>query len=285
MRANRDAFGRYEFCPRVLRDVSTVDTSSTLLGAPLPFPLVLAPTGYTRIADPQGELAVARAAQRSGVPYTLSTMATRSIEEVAAASGDRPALVPGVRVEGPRPRARHGRTRRRSGLRGARDHRRHGEPRPPRARRPPGVHVAAEARPRHDPRRHHPSRLDVALRPLRADPLRQRGDVQGRRQPVRRIAPDRPGREGVVAVRPGAVVGRHRVVPIDLERADRPQGRAVGRRRPPRRRARHRRDRPVQPRWAPARQRPGDPRTGRSRRRGSRWEHRDHLRRRCAAGE
>ncbi|HET9547914.1 MAG TPA: alpha-hydroxy acid oxidase [Desertimonas sp.] len=87
MRANRDAFGRYEFCPRVLRDVSTVDTSSTLLGAPLPFPLVLAPTGYTRIADPQGELAVARAAQRSGVPYTLSTMSTRSIEEVAEAGG------------------------------------------------------------------------------------------------------------------------------------------------------------------------------------------------------
>ena len=58
-----------------------------MLGAPLPFPLVLAPTGYTRIADPQGELAVARAAQRSGVPYTLSTMSTRSIEEVAAAGG------------------------------------------------------------------------------------------------------------------------------------------------------------------------------------------------------
>jgi L-lactate dehydrogenase (cytochrome) len=49
---------------------------------------VLAPTGYTRIADPAGELAVARAAQRAGVPYTLATMATRSIEEVAAASGD-----------------------------------------------------------------------------------------------------------------------------------------------------------------------------------------------------
>ena len=48
---------------------------------------MLAPTGYTRIADPQGELAVARAAQRAGVPYTLSTMSTRSIEEVAAASG------------------------------------------------------------------------------------------------------------------------------------------------------------------------------------------------------
>jgi L-lactate dehydrogenase (cytochrome) len=88
MRANRDAFGRYEFRPRVLRDVSKVDTTSTVLGLPVPFPLVLAPTGYTRIADPEGELAVARAAQRAGVPYTLATMATRSIEEVAAAGGD-----------------------------------------------------------------------------------------------------------------------------------------------------------------------------------------------------
>jgi L-lactate dehydrogenase (cytochrome) len=88
MRANRDAFARYEFCPRVLRDVSSIDTSVTLLGKPLPFPLVLAPTGYTRIADPQGELAVARAARRADLPYTLSTMSTRSIEEVADANGD-----------------------------------------------------------------------------------------------------------------------------------------------------------------------------------------------------
>jgi L-lactate dehydrogenase (cytochrome) len=86
MRANRDAFGRYEFRPRVLRDVSKVDPSYVLLGSPVPLPLVLAPTGYTRIADPQGELAVARAARRAGVPYTLATMATRSIEEVAAAN-------------------------------------------------------------------------------------------------------------------------------------------------------------------------------------------------------
>jgi L-lactate dehydrogenase (cytochrome) len=88
LRANRDAFARYEFRPRVLRDVSEIDTSATLLGGALPFPLALAPTGYTRIADPEGELAVARAAVRAGLPYTLSTMATRSIEEVAAANGD-----------------------------------------------------------------------------------------------------------------------------------------------------------------------------------------------------
>ena len=88
MRANRDAFSNYRFRPRVLRDVSAVDTSTSLLGKSLPLPLVLAPTGFTRIADPQGELAVARAAQRAGLPYTLSTLSTRSIEEVAAANGD-----------------------------------------------------------------------------------------------------------------------------------------------------------------------------------------------------
>jgi L-lactate dehydrogenase (cytochrome) len=50
---------------------------------------VLAPTGFTRIADPDGELAVARAAQRAGLPYTLSTLSTRSIEEVRAVSDGR----------------------------------------------------------------------------------------------------------------------------------------------------------------------------------------------------
>jgi L-lactate dehydrogenase (cytochrome) len=66
-----------------------VDLSTTLLGQPLAYPLVLAPTGFTRIVDPQGELAVARAAARADLPYTLSTMSTRSIEEVAAVSRGR----------------------------------------------------------------------------------------------------------------------------------------------------------------------------------------------------
>jgi L-lactate dehydrogenase (cytochrome) len=84
--ANSAAFAAVTFRPRVLRDVGDVDPSTTLLGRPLPLPLVLAPTGFTRIADPDGELAVARAAARAGLPYTLSTLGTRSIEEVAAAS-------------------------------------------------------------------------------------------------------------------------------------------------------------------------------------------------------
>ncbi len=85
MRSNIEAFREVTFKPRVLRDMSEVDTSSSLLGKPIPFPLVLAPTGFTRIADPAGELAVARAAGRAGIPYSLSTLGTRSIEEVAAA--------------------------------------------------------------------------------------------------------------------------------------------------------------------------------------------------------
>jgi len=83
---NSADFGAIGFRPRVLRDVSAVDPSTTVLGRPLPLPLILSPTGFTRICDPQGELAVARAAARASLPYTLSTLGTRSIEEVAAVS-------------------------------------------------------------------------------------------------------------------------------------------------------------------------------------------------------
>ena len=89
LRNNAEAFARIEFRPRVLRSVASIDPSTTLLGRPLPYPLVLAPTGFTRIADPQGELAVARAAERASLPYTLSTLSTRSIEEVADVSAGR----------------------------------------------------------------------------------------------------------------------------------------------------------------------------------------------------
>jgi L-lactate dehydrogenase (cytochrome) len=86
MAGNTDAFARTTFRPRVLRGLGAIDTSTTLLGRRLPLPLALSPTGFTRIADPDGELAVARAAARAELPYTLSTLGTRSIEEVAAAS-------------------------------------------------------------------------------------------------------------------------------------------------------------------------------------------------------
>ena len=87
--ANADAFADTTFRPRVLRGLNKIDASATLLGRPLDYPLVLAPTGFTRIADPEGELAVARAADRAGIPYTLSTLSTRSIEDVRAVSTGR----------------------------------------------------------------------------------------------------------------------------------------------------------------------------------------------------
>jgi L-lactate dehydrogenase (cytochrome) len=83
---NAAGFERLEFQPNVLRDVSQLDTRTTLLGKRISMPLVLAPTGYTRLTHSQGELSVARAAARAEVPYSLSTMSTRSIEEVAAVS-------------------------------------------------------------------------------------------------------------------------------------------------------------------------------------------------------
>ena len=89
MAENSAAFRRIGFHPRILRGVGAPDPSTTLLGRGLRFPLVLAPTGFTRIADPDGELAVARAANRAGIPYTLSTLGTRSIEEVAEVSDGR----------------------------------------------------------------------------------------------------------------------------------------------------------------------------------------------------
>jgi L-lactate dehydrogenase (cytochrome) len=87
--ANQAAYGAVTYRPRVLRGITEVDLSTTILGKPADYPLALAPTGFSRIADPAGELAVARAAARAGLPYTLSTLSTRSIEEVRAVSDGR----------------------------------------------------------------------------------------------------------------------------------------------------------------------------------------------------
>lgn len=81
---NRSAFGRYEIVPDVLNDVSTILTGSTLFGQTVSWPLMLAPTGLTRMFHPQAEAAVARAAARHGVAYALSTMGTTRIEDWAA---------------------------------------------------------------------------------------------------------------------------------------------------------------------------------------------------------
>jgi L-lactate dehydrogenase (cytochrome) len=86
----RDAFQRVEFHPRVLRDVAKVDASTEFLGARTAYPFAFAPTGFTRMMHTEGEIAVGRVAQRTGIPMGLSTMGTTSIEELAAE-------VPGLR--------------------------------------------------------------------------------------------------------------------------------------------------------------------------------------------
>jgi L-lactate dehydrogenase (cytochrome) len=86
LRRSREAFARIELVPHVLRDVSLVDTSTTILGRPAALPLVFAPTGFTRLMNHEGEPAVARVAGRVGIPYALSTLGTTSPEDVAAAA-------------------------------------------------------------------------------------------------------------------------------------------------------------------------------------------------------
>ena len=86
LRRNTECFAGFELLPRVLRDVDDADLSTKVLGQHVPLPFALAPTGFTRMAHHEGEVAVARAAARAGVPYTLSTMGTRSIERIAAES-------------------------------------------------------------------------------------------------------------------------------------------------------------------------------------------------------
>lgn len=82
----RQAFEDIEFQPNVLRDVSEVDLSSTVLGKQVAMPLGIAPTGFTRMMHTEGEIAGCQAAEAAGIPFSLSTMGTRSIEEVAAAA-------------------------------------------------------------------------------------------------------------------------------------------------------------------------------------------------------
>ncbi|HWA67746.1 MAG TPA: alpha-hydroxy acid oxidase [Mycobacteriales bacterium] len=86
MRESIAVFDQVRFRPRVLRDVSEVVTTTELFGRTVAMPLVLGPTGFTRMMHQEGEPAVAAAAARAGVPYTLSTMGTTSAADVAAAA-------------------------------------------------------------------------------------------------------------------------------------------------------------------------------------------------------
>jgi isopentenyl diphosphate isomerase/L-lactate dehydrogenase-like FMN-dependent dehydrogenase len=89
-RANRSAFDRYGLVPRMLRDTTARDWSTTVLGTAMPAPLLLAPIGVQSIVHEDAEPGVARAAAALGLPMVLSTAASHTIEEVAEASGTGP---------------------------------------------------------------------------------------------------------------------------------------------------------------------------------------------------
>jgi (S)-mandelate dehydrogenase len=86
---NRAAFARWRFLPRVLVNVASVDLKTRILGAESALPIVIAPTGAVGFGRRGGDVMIARAAQAAGIPYTLSSTATASIEEVATAAPGR----------------------------------------------------------------------------------------------------------------------------------------------------------------------------------------------------
>ena len=90
LRENENALHRVTFRPRVFAGAADIDTSVQLLGSTFPVPLVLAPIGMLGIAHPGGEVAAARVAGSRGIPFTHSTMGSKSIEAVAAAAGGGP---------------------------------------------------------------------------------------------------------------------------------------------------------------------------------------------------
>lgn len=85
MNRARQAFEDIEFHPGVLTDVSAVDTTTEVLGGTSAMPFGIAPTGFTRLMQTEGEIAGAGAAGAAGIPFTLSTLGTTSIEDVRAA--------------------------------------------------------------------------------------------------------------------------------------------------------------------------------------------------------
>jgi lactate 2-monooxygenase len=90
MAANLDAFERWRIVPRMLRDVSSRDLTTTVLGTTMPAPVLLAPIGVQSIVHAQAELATGRAAAAQHVPFILSTAASNAMEDVAEAVGDAP---------------------------------------------------------------------------------------------------------------------------------------------------------------------------------------------------
>ena len=91
MRRNTEAFNGYELLPTHLSDVSSIDIGATLFDKPIGWPLMIAPTGASYLFHRHGEPAVARASAGFNMPYSLSTVGTTTIEEIAEI-GDHPKI-------------------------------------------------------------------------------------------------------------------------------------------------------------------------------------------------
>ena len=89
LRANRESFERIRLRPRLLVDVQQPDLSTTIMGRAAAAPIVIAPTGAIGVGWPNADVAIARVAARLEIPYTLSTTATNTIEEIAQQAGGR----------------------------------------------------------------------------------------------------------------------------------------------------------------------------------------------------
>ncbi|WP_033542940.1 alpha-hydroxy acid oxidase [Planococcus sp. CAU13] len=90
LRRNRSAFSKWAILPRVLKDVSAIDTSLTLFGHTYKHPFLLAPIGMQKLAHEEGDLASVRAAAKWDVPFIASTVSSYSLEDIAEAAGDNP---------------------------------------------------------------------------------------------------------------------------------------------------------------------------------------------------
>jgi len=89
LRRNRSSFEHLQLLPRTLIDSSRRQLRTTILGTPAEAPLIIAPTGLNNMLHPEGDLALARAAARRGIPFTLSSLSTTRLEDVAARAGGR----------------------------------------------------------------------------------------------------------------------------------------------------------------------------------------------------
>lgn len=90
LRRNRQAFSKWAILPRMLNDVSSIDTSINLFGRKYEHPFLLAPIGMQKLAHEEGDLASVRGAAKWNVPFIVSTVSSYSLEDIAEAAGSNP---------------------------------------------------------------------------------------------------------------------------------------------------------------------------------------------------